>query len=200
MFRQLNNFRALLPHYVETHYRYAGFPSLFGKKAPHILFDMPRRLEPGQDLPVYCIIKDADHYPLQILSFEVKTQGGKTLYSESCNFSVNTFIFHHLCCIPRQKLEAYKGFPLHLIPEVRVEQRESQDRPHPQLPAAVAHTSESLYRRQQASGKPPLPLGRPAYAFHLHPQPDGIRCAAGRHCRNEPGLRRERGSDHGPFL
>ncbi len=107
-------------HYVESHYRHAGLPSLFFRKEPHILFDMPRRLDPGQDLPVFCIIKDADRFPVTIKSILIKTHGGKLLYHEDCDIRVKDFIYYHLCLIPRELLKPYAGHPLDIIPGIEI--------------------------------------------------------------------------------
>lgn len=63
-------FPALL--YAETHFRFFRFfPSLIYKKAPEIIFDLPRRLEPGYDLPVILIINDIDRFPVECISVDI---------------------------------------------------------------------------------------------------------------------------------
>jgi histidinol phosphatase-like PHP family hydrolase len=45
--------------YAETHFRFfKGFPSFLYQKDPEILFDCPRRLDPGESLPIVFIIND----------------------------------------------------------------------------------------------------------------------------------------------
>ncbi|OGJ87136.1 MAG: hypothetical protein A2268_06720 [Candidatus Raymondbacteria bacterium RifOxyA12_full_50_37] len=52
--------------YVETHFRFRfGFSLLF-RKAPEILFDVPFRINPAQEIPVAMLIKDADRYPVEL--------------------------------------------------------------------------------------------------------------------------------------
>lgn len=54
----------LLFLYAETHYRFfSRFPSLLFKKEPEVLFDLPHRLEPGNDLPVVLTINDVKMFP-----------------------------------------------------------------------------------------------------------------------------------------
>jgi len=58
--------------YAETHFRFFRFfPSLIYKKEPEIIFDLPRRLEPGYDLPVILIINDIDRFPVECISVDI---------------------------------------------------------------------------------------------------------------------------------
>ena len=53
--------------YAETHFRFfKRFPSLLYQNAPEILFDCPRRLEPGKDLPITLIINDLNNLSIKI--------------------------------------------------------------------------------------------------------------------------------------
>jgi len=54
--------------YAEVHYRPWGVPSLIYMKMPEIVFDAPTRVEPGQPIPVFIFIKDADQYPVRLES------------------------------------------------------------------------------------------------------------------------------------
>jgi hypothetical protein len=50
--------------YAETHFRFfAWFPSLLFSRMPEVLFDVPRRLEPGEDLPIVLIANDIKRFP-----------------------------------------------------------------------------------------------------------------------------------------
>jgi histidinol phosphatase-like PHP family hydrolase len=50
--------------YAETHFRFFRFfPSLLFKRQPEVIFDAPRRLEPGEDLPVLLIANDLLRFP-----------------------------------------------------------------------------------------------------------------------------------------
>ena len=58
--------------YPEIHYRFRAFPfSLYFRKQPEIIADAPFRLEPGSDLPILLLVKDADRYPLLIDSVKI---------------------------------------------------------------------------------------------------------------------------------
>lgn len=53
--------------YAETHFRFfKGFPSLLRNKDPEILFDCPRRADPGERLPILLIINDLPNLPITI--------------------------------------------------------------------------------------------------------------------------------------
>ena len=50
--------------YAETHFRFFRlFPSLIFQKKPEVIFDMPKRVDPGQDLPILLIANDIDRFP-----------------------------------------------------------------------------------------------------------------------------------------
>jgi len=52
--------------YAETHFRFFRlFPSLLYKKIPEVIFDLPRRLAPGKDLPVVLLLNDIDRFPTE---------------------------------------------------------------------------------------------------------------------------------------
>ena len=58
--------------YAETHFRFWGCsPSALFRKAPEIVFDMPRRLAPGRDLPVALLLNDIGLYPVRIESVQI---------------------------------------------------------------------------------------------------------------------------------
>jgi hypothetical protein len=53
--------------YAETHFRFFRlFPSLLYRSFPEVIFDMPRRLAPGRDLPVVLILNDVDRFPVTV--------------------------------------------------------------------------------------------------------------------------------------
>lgn len=65
--------------YAETHFRLFRFlPSLLYKRWPEILFDMPRRLDPGHDLPILLICNDIDRFPIKVVSVEIVVSNSKT--------------------------------------------------------------------------------------------------------------------------
>lgn len=62
----LEPFLPLVFLYAETHFRFfRWFPSLLFRRVPEVVFDMPRRLAPGEDLPVILILNDIDRYPVE---------------------------------------------------------------------------------------------------------------------------------------
>ncbi|MCH7521246.1 MAG: hypothetical protein IIB42_06045, partial [Candidatus Marinimicrobia bacterium] len=65
--------------YVEMHYRWWPLPSRYFRREPEILADLPHRLEPGQDLPLLLLVKDAHRYPivLQRVTLMVETDEGQ---------------------------------------------------------------------------------------------------------------------------
>ena len=73
------NLLTLLPilGYAETHYRFTGLPSLIYRRQPEIIFDLPRRLQPGADLPVVLLIKDADRFPVSVHTITANLKQGK---------------------------------------------------------------------------------------------------------------------------
>ncbi len=53
--------------YAETHFRFfKGFPSLLRTKDSEILFDCPRRIDPGEKIPIVLIINDLPKSPVTI--------------------------------------------------------------------------------------------------------------------------------------
>lgn len=66
--------------YPETHYRFRFFPfSLYYRRRPEILFDVPERLEPGYPLPVLLMIRDAHRFPVSIHRLLFKAENSQPL-------------------------------------------------------------------------------------------------------------------------
>ena len=61
----------LLILYAETHYKFPGIYSRLWKKEPEIIADLPHRLEPGFDLPVLILVKDAHLYPIELIEVKI---------------------------------------------------------------------------------------------------------------------------------
>jgi hypothetical protein len=58
--------------YAETHFRFFGqAPSALFRREPEIVFDLPRRLVSGYDLPVTLLVNDILLYPIQIESIQI---------------------------------------------------------------------------------------------------------------------------------
>lgn len=63
--------------YAETHFTFfRGQPSLLFKREPEILFDMPRRLGPGQDLPVVLVLNDIARFPATVEQIQLAVSDG----------------------------------------------------------------------------------------------------------------------------
>ena len=70
--------------YAETHFRIGRLPSRFFRRMPEILFDLPHRLGPGQELPLLLLIKDADRFPVELVRLQVTVeQEGEPLFVHS---------------------------------------------------------------------------------------------------------------------
>jgi hypothetical protein len=53
--------------YAETHFKFFRlFPSILFRRMPEILFDMPRRIAPGQTIPLLMLINDIDKYHVDL--------------------------------------------------------------------------------------------------------------------------------------
>lgn len=66
--------------YVEMHYRWWPLPSRYFRREPEILADAPHRLEPGCDLPLLLLIKDAQRYPIHLekVTLAIEQNGNST--------------------------------------------------------------------------------------------------------------------------
>lgn len=69
----------LLALYPEIHFRFFRlFPSFLFQKQPEILFDLPRRLGPGRDLPVALIANDCGRFPARFSDCSIAVSAPKT--------------------------------------------------------------------------------------------------------------------------
>jgi len=93
--------------YAEIHYRFKYFFSYLKTREPEIIADIPHRLEPGKDLPVLLVIKDADQYPVRILHIHVM-DNGQEVFSEAVNADVRESYKDLFFSIPRQRLSSGK--------------------------------------------------------------------------------------------
>ncbi|NOZ07416.1 MAG: hypothetical protein GXO91_00900 [FCB group bacterium] len=60
--------------YTEMHYRFRLTGSRYFKKEPEILADIPHRIDPGNQIPVILLVKDADRYPVFLKSALISMQ------------------------------------------------------------------------------------------------------------------------------
>ena len=57
--------------YAETHYTLKGFSLIF-RRWPEIVCDAPYRVEPGKPVPLLVLVRDADRFPVRLLSAAVR--------------------------------------------------------------------------------------------------------------------------------
>ncbi len=58
--------------YAEAHFRFRIPFSRYFKKEPELIFDAPWRLDPGQKLSIFLVVKDAHLFPVQLESVEIE--------------------------------------------------------------------------------------------------------------------------------
>ena len=94
----------LLPAlYAETHYRFKYFFSYLKKSEPEIIADIPHRLEPGKDLPVLLIVKDADSYPVRIIRISVLDEK-REIFSDETVLDVSESQKEFFFSVPAERL------------------------------------------------------------------------------------------------
>jgi len=57
--------------YAELHFRFKWTNSRYFQKEPEILADLPIRIEPGHDIPILLIIKDAHLFPINLKNIKI---------------------------------------------------------------------------------------------------------------------------------
>lgn len=84
----------LLGLYAETHFRFGGWtPSLLFKKEPEIIFDMPKRVDSGKDVPVFLQLNDFNKYPISFNNLTIiLSQNNKS----NIVFNENNFLNYEL--------------------------------------------------------------------------------------------------------
>lgn len=79
----------LISLYAETHYRFRCFPlSLYYRREPEVVFDVPFRVDSDLKLPVTLIIKDAHLFPIKLC--RVVIMAGKGSEAVKLEISENT--------------------------------------------------------------------------------------------------------------
>ena len=58
--------------YAEIHYKLFGMLNFLWKGLPEIIADVPFRVEPETHIPVFCIIKDADIFPINLNRIDIE--------------------------------------------------------------------------------------------------------------------------------
>ncbi|NQT64085.1 MAG: PHP domain-containing protein [Candidatus Marinimicrobia bacterium] len=78
----------LIGLYAETHFRFRIPFSRYFKREPELIFDTPWRLEPGQKLSIFLVVKDAHLYPIKLESVEIEvSQNNQNLCTQ--NWTLN---------------------------------------------------------------------------------------------------------------
>jgi len=64
--------------YAEIHYTFWGY-SLIHRHAPEVILDAPWRVDSGKPIPILCVIKDADRFPIELerITARLKTEDGE---------------------------------------------------------------------------------------------------------------------------
>ena len=76
--------------YAELHFRFKWSNSRYFRKEPEILADLPIRIEPGNDIPILLIIKDAHIFPIIFKRVEIKIiKNNKIIQSEIFSYNLN---------------------------------------------------------------------------------------------------------------
>ncbi len=98
-------FLPLILSYAETHYRFKYFFSLYKKSDPEIIADAPHRVDPDRSYPVMILIKDADKYPVELLSVRL------TLFHNAAKIHTQTFNF-----LPHLKIDSHYFYKIVELP------------------------------------------------------------------------------------
>lgn len=105
--------------YPETHYVFRFLPfSRYKKREPEILADAPYRLEPGLDLPLLVMIKDAHRYPIELKRLFVKLSGhaSERTFEFPLSTTVNVPMWHQVVTIPVE--DAFRGHVMRVDCEI----------------------------------------------------------------------------------
>ncbi len=151
--------------YAETHYRFPGLPSLYYKREPEIIFDTPRRLEPGFPLNIVLIVKDADKFPVTINRINAKIRqadDSKVVPLSVSPMSINEYLYHRLFPIEESELP-YGDFEIGVEADITVngKNRTVANDNH----RGTSHNSFRTYRAEQPL---PKPEGWCAGDIHIH--------------------------------
>jgi len=88
--------------YAEIHYTFFGY-SLITRHIPEIILDAPWRVKTGEPIPIACIVKDADRFPiiLERVTAKYRLDGGEIrtedLLLESEPIHITEHYWHKLC-------------------------------------------------------------------------------------------------------
>ena len=94
--------------YTELHYRFPFIPSRYFIKEPEILSDVPHRIEPGQDIPFFILIKDGDEFPIDLEKISISIYNDEqSLLKESVSIqeTINDHFWSRTISIPTSNLK-----------------------------------------------------------------------------------------------
>lgn len=143
----------LIGLYAETHFRFSIPFSRYYRKEPELLFDTPWRIEPGQNLTLFLVSKDAHLFPvfLEKVTLEIK-QGGTLIFSK--NWILNQELQDHHASLPfRISADSLPKGELRLFPVLHYRMgsktrvmRVDNYRHVPKPPLRVIHAQDPLPR------------------------------------------------------
>ncbi|GAB4375859.1 MAG: hypothetical protein Kow0042_21630 [Calditrichia bacterium] len=86
--------------YAEIHYRLGRLPSLLFKREPEIVFDLPRRTQSGNSVPLFLIVKDAHLFPVKLCEMQIQirnlSHSAAVQQNLQFNFSVSEKFFNRI--------------------------------------------------------------------------------------------------------
>lgn len=98
---------ALVALYAEIHYKFRLGFSLLRTDFPEIIADLPWRIDPGQRIPILCLIKDADQYPIFLDQIVATARWGQRGYLSRSfpldGVPVKEHLWHRILELPREK-------------------------------------------------------------------------------------------------
>lgn len=178
------------------HYRFWFSFNLYKKREPEILFDAPRRLEPGENLPVSLIIKDSHKYPIQLKNIRLSIIDEPAILKEiSVDQPLSQLMYYQIIEFSAEALERFRGRQILIQASVEIELRGKRKTikihnlsqlPHQPLEVFIAIQqlpgsgnyefgdihAHSDYTDDQVEFGPPVDvLARSAKAFGMHWQP-----------------------------
>ncbi len=59
--------------YAEIHYTFFRY-SLINRRYPELITDAPWRVDPGESIPIVCLVKDADQFPIKLKRIQPNTK------------------------------------------------------------------------------------------------------------------------------
>ena len=115
--------------YPEIHYTFDLFFSRLRHSEPEIVIDCPFRTDPGKSIPVLCIIKHANRFPISLhsISIEISYEGGarekETVLSEPIH--VRSYLWYRVFYL--QPPDGYSGEAL-ISTHIEIEARGRRNR------------------------------------------------------------------------